>query len=198
VLFRQPALDGIAAGTVTVAYRRWVRPRVVVGTRLRTPVGVLEVTDVTVVDLDALGDGDARAAGLASLDELRRLLGTREGAVHRVGLRLAGADPRVALRAAVPEGDELAAAVAAVQRIDRSTRTGPWAVTTLRLIADRPGQRAPDLAVLLGRETLPFKRDVRRLKELGLTESLPVGYRLSPRGQAVLAAIDAHPDTPHP
>ena len=31
---------------------------------------------------------------------------------------------------------------------------------------------------------LSFKRDVRRLKELGLTESLPVGYRLSPRGEA--------------
>jgi hypothetical protein len=27
---------------------------------------------------------------------------------------------------------------------------------------------------------------VRKLKELGLTESLPVGYRLSPRGEAYL------------
>jgi hypothetical protein len=31
-----------------------------------------------------------------------------------------------------------------------------------------------------------FKRDVRKLKELGLTESLEVGYRLSPRGAALL------------
>jgi hypothetical protein len=31
-----------------------------------------------------------------------------------------------------------------------------------------------------------FKRRVRRLKELGLTESLPVGYRLSPRGRSFL------------
>jgi hypothetical protein len=46
--------------------------------------------------------------------------------------------------------------------------------------------RAPDLAAVLGRETLPFKRDVRRLKELGLTISLPVGYELSPRGRAYL------------
>jgi hypothetical protein len=194
VLFRQPALDGIAAGTVTVAFRRWTKPRVVVGTRLRTPVGVVEVTDVTVVELDAISDDDVRAAGLASREELRRLLGTRDGEVHRVGLRLAGADPRVALRADVPRGDDLASAVAAVRRLDRSPRTPPWAVTTLRLIGDRPGQRAPDLAAQLGRETLPFKRDVRRLKELGLTESLPVGYRLSPRGRAVLDAIDAHPD----
>ena len=54
----------------------------------------------------------------------------------------------------------------------------------LGLIADRPGTRAPDLAASLGRETARFKADVRKLKELGLTESLEVGYRLSPRGRA--------------
>jgi hypothetical protein len=32
---------------------------------------------------------------------------------------------------------------------------------------------------------------VRKLKNLGLTISLEVGYRLSPRGAAYLAAIDA-------
>jgi transposase len=37
------------------------------------------------------------------------------------------------------------------------------------------------------RERHPFKADVRKLKELGLTESLEVGYRLSPRGRALLA-----------
>ena len=37
-----------------------------------------------------------------------------------------------------------------------------------------------------GRETLPFKTDVRKLKNLGLTDSLEVGYRLSPRGRAYL------------
>jgi hypothetical protein len=35
----------------------------------------------------------------------------------------------------------------------------------------------------------PFKRRVRQLKELGLTESLEVGYRLSPRGRTVLARL---------
>jgi hypothetical protein len=34
----------------------------------------------------------------------------------------------------------------------------------------------------------PFKIDVRKLKNLGLTESLDIGYRLSPRGRAYLAA----------
>ena len=56
----------------------------------------------------------------------------------------------------------------------------------LELIRDRPEVRAPDLAESLGLETPPFKRDVRKLKESGLTESLEIGYRLSPRGRAVL------------
>ena len=49
--------------------------------------------------------------------------------------------------------------------------------------------RAADLAAAFGREMLPFKVDVRKLKELGLTESLRPGYRLSPRGRAVLEAL---------
>ena len=46
-----------------------------------------------------------------------------------------------------------------------------------------------ELAAEMGREKLPFKRDVRKLKELGLTESLNPGYRLSPRGEAVLREL---------
>jgi hypothetical protein len=38
---------------------------------------------------------------------------------------------------------------------------------------------------------MPFKLDVRKLKELGLTESLKIGYRLSPRGIAVLERLVA-------
>ena len=57
----------------------------------------------------------------------------------------------------------------------------------LRLIGDRPGVRAGDLAAELGRERLAFKADVRKLKALGLTESLEIGYRLSPRGRAWLS-----------
>jgi hypothetical protein len=50
-----------------------------------------------------------------------------------------------------------------------------------------------DLAAA-GRERHPFKTDVRKHKELGLTESLEVGYRLSPRGRALLARLG---DRPH-
>ena len=63
-------------------------------------------------------------------------------------------------------------------------------VGALDLIDRHPTVRAPDLAARVGRETADFKKDVSKLKELGLTESLAIGYLLSPRGEAV---VDAGP-----
>jgi predicted transcriptional regulator len=59
---------------------------------------------------------------------------------------------------------------------------------TLKLIEQHPGLVARELCKLAGRERDPFKEDVRKLKALGLTESLEIGYRLSPRGRAYLSA----------
>jgi hypothetical protein len=53
-----------------------------------------------------------------------------------------------------------------------------------------PATLAAVLANSVGSEAQPFKVRVRRLKELGLTESLEIGYRLSPRGQAVLDFLE--------
>jgi hypothetical protein len=64
--------------------------------------------------------------------------------------------------------------------------TAPWTGKVLDLIAANPGRRAGDLAPLVGLETQEFKVRVRRLKALGLTISLEVGYRISPRGEALL------------
>jgi hypothetical protein len=187
VLIDRATAQGIADGAVTLAFRRWDRPRMVPGSRQRTGAGVVEVVSVEEVDPASLTEDDARAAGVASLELLCRLLDRRPGAaVYRMAVRWAGPDPRVQLR----ELDELSDddRRALDQRLDRldAARGAPWTREVLRLVADRPAVRAPDLAAALGRETLPFKRDVRRLKELGLTVSLDVGYELSPRGRAYL------------
>jgi hypothetical protein len=186
VLIRRPVLDAIAAGAVTVQFRRWDRPRVRPGTRLRTAVGVLRVDAVEAVDPASLDEADARAAGCADVATLRRELDRRAGTVFRVVLAPEGPDPRLALRERLPDSDEHAALRERLARIDAASRRGPWTAAVLDLIAANPGVRAPDLAARLGRETAAFKRDVRTLKELGLTESLAVGYRLSPRGVAYL------------
>ena len=178
---------GIADGSVTLAFRRWDAPRMRPGSTQRTGAGVVLVETVDEVDPDTLTEDDAARAGVRSLAALRRLIERRPGAgVYRMQVRLAGPDPRVALReqAVLSDGDRRALD----ERLDRwdAAREVPWTRPLLRLIAENPGVRAPDLAASLGRETLPFKRDVRRLKELGLTHSLPVGYEISHRGRAYL------------
>ncbi len=186
MLIRRPTLEGIAAGSITLVFRRWERPRVRPGSRQRTAVGVLEVVSVDAVDLADLTADDARAAGFSDLPALRAEQ-TGDGCLYRIGLRLAGPDPRVELRSHdVLTAADRAELAGRLDRLDRASRHGPWTAAVLDLIAANPGVRAPDLAERFGRETPPFKRDVRKLKELGLTESLEVGYRLSPRGAAFL------------
>ena len=200
MLFPQRFHAGLADGSVTLAFRRWRRPSVKAGGRQRTPVGELAIDAVDEVALDEIGDGDARRAGYADRDELLRELARRpDGTLYRIAFHLAGPDPRLALRdQARLSDDDWAAIESRLARLDRASRHGPWTATVLRLIADRPAVRAGDLAASLGRDKLPFKTDVRKLKEMGLTESLEVGYRLSPRGQAVLERLDGAGGRPGP
>lgn len=187
MMIRPGELAAIRRGDVDLAFRRWDRPRVKVGTRMRTGVGLVEVTGVDQVDLVDLSADDARRAGADSLDALVEALAHRpDTPVYRVGLRFAGVDPREELRDAVPDADEVERLRAWLDRLDAAAPYGPWTRATLTIIGDNPGRRAPELAEALGRETGEFKRDVRKLKEKGLTQSLDIGYLLSPRGAAVL------------
>ena len=183
MLFRRDILQGIAEGRVTLAFRRWRRAPPVAGSSLRSPVGVLCLDRVTVVDEGDVTMEDVRRTGM-SRDELRVSIGG-EGTLLRIEIRLAGDDPRIALRERLPELAELEGIVARLTRIDAGSPT-PWTTSYLQLIAGQPGIVSRVLAPQVDADVPPFKRRVRQLKELGLTESLEVGYRLSPRGRAVL------------
>ena len=189
MLFRRDILDGIAGGRVTLAFRRWRRAPPANGSSLRSPVGVLCLDRVTVVDEGDITADDIRRTGM-SREELRASI-DGEGTLLRIELRLAGDDPRIALRERLPEHAELQAVVARLARIDAASPT-PWTMRYLQLIAAHPGIVSRTLAPKVELDVLPFKRRVRQLKELGLTESLEVGYRLSPRGRAVLACLVAN------
>jgi hypothetical protein len=180
-------LRGVAAGSIDRAFRRWDRPRVKAGGRQRTSLGVVGFTSVDVVAREELTAVDATRAGFASIDRLLAVLDRRpERPIFRIGLELVGPDPRVALREALPNADELSDIVRRLDRLDRASRHGPWTRAVLTAIADRAETPAVELAAAFGREKASFKLDVRKLKELGLTESLRPGYRLSPRGESVL------------
>jgi hypothetical protein len=188
--FPPATLAAIADGRVDRAFRRWARPLVRPGGSQRTAIGVIGFDAVELVAREKVSEEDAQRAGFASRDQLLTFLDRRPvGAIYRVRLRLVGPDPRVALRASLPDEEELAHIERRLTRLDRSSRHGPWTQAVLQAIDAQPGVRAADIAPQFGRERLPFKADVRKLKELGLTESLEVGYRLSPRGRAVLARL---------
>jgi hypothetical protein len=187
VLLPMKVAQGVADGSVTLAFRRWRKQDVVAGQVFTTSAGLVRVDAVTVVDPDAIADEDAQRAGWPDAVRLRRRLAP-EGETYRVELSYAGPDPRVALRESASMSDEDVAALdAKLERLDRAAGHGPWTVHYLELIRAHPQRRAPDLADLVGRETAPFKIDVRKLKNLGLTISFPVGYEVSLRGLAYLS-----------
>lgn len=188
VLFTAATLTGLTDGTVDRTYRRWTVVRPNVGSRVTTRIGMVDVVAIRAVDEESLTDADAVSAGFASLAALVRWTRSKgEGTLYRVDLALAGPDPRIALRA----DDQLDAATLADldRRLDRMDAAAdePWTRRTLAQIEEHPEVVARDLAATWGQGIDVFKPRVRRLKTLGLTESLPVGYRLSPRGRRYLA-----------
>jgi len=190
MLFPARVLTGLQSGQVDRAFRRWEQPRVRAGGRQRTAIGVIGFESVETVEREALEEDDAIRAGFGSLAELRAFVDRRsEGTIYRVRLRLLGPDPRVELRASVPDDADQREVEQRLARLDRASRHGPWTEAVLATIRDHPGVRAAELAARFKREKLPFKLDVRKLKELGLTESLRPGYRLSPRGESVLRRL---------
>jgi hypothetical protein len=193
VLFRPRFYPGLRQGSITITFRRWEKPAAKAGGRQRVAGVELAIDAVTPVDEAAISVADARAAGFDSPESLlAELAKAPSGRVYRIEFHVAGPDTRTALRARddlAPE--EIAALRRRLERLDHASPRGPWTAATLALIAGRPAIRAADLAASLGRDTPSFKLDVRKLKELGLTESLEVGYRISPRGRALLSAMNS-------
>jgi hypothetical protein len=204
VLFTMDAWPGLASGAITVTFRAWTRPQVKVGGRYKVAEVLLLVDEVRPVRVGDINDADARKAGAADAAAIvARLTRKPRGRYTSSSpARVVDADTevwRVAFHRVEPDGPDLAAQdelgeedLAALDRrldrLDAASSHGPWTRSTLALIAEQPGVVSTALAETLGREREPFKVDVRKLKRLGLTESLEVGYRLSPRGRAYLAA----------
>ena len=189
MLFRAVLLERIRTGEITLAFRRWRRPTVKAGGRLRTAIGELAIDAVDACTAFAISEADARAAGFAKREELLAELDERkEGDIYRIAFRFSGSDPRIALRETDElSADDIAALAARLDRLDRGA--SPWTRPVLHHIAAHEGQAAADIANVLGVEKMWLKRNIRKLKELGLTESLETGYRLSPRGKALLETL---------
>lgn len=190
MLFKQALLDGIVAGTITVAFRRWQRPTVKPGGTLHTAAGLLQINSVEVIDELQITLRSAKQAGFDSVTTLLESLGDRGGLLYRITFTRAGDDPRIALREYDHlTDDDLKELQSRLDRLDAHSSIGPWTIQVLRLIEQHPELRAVELAARCGFEKEWLKLNIRKLKNLGLTQSLEVGYRLSPRGTTFLKTI---------
>jgi hypothetical protein len=193
MLFTNDAHAGLANGTITLTFRTWLRPQAKVGGRYRTGGLLLEVSSVDQVDARTISDDDARRAGHASARELREQLNEQghDGRVWRVEFRCVGEDDRIARRNdASLDSAKLTKIEVRLARMDKASSAGPWTRRTLQLIAAHPCVVSTTLARKMNMERAAFKINVRKLKELGLTESLEIGYRLSPLGEAFLKSSE--------
>ena len=197
MLFKHSFHQAIATGEIRVTYRAWQRTRVKAGNRYRLNAdGVVAVDEVREVPVAELTDVAAHAAGFASRDALLHQIfpprSDRPAAtVFEVRFHYLS-EPRTAV-ADVPGDiteDELRGLLDRLRNMDSRSRIGPWTGATLALIEANPRMAASRLAPRLGLETAPFKRNVRKLKALGLTISHDVGYTMTSLGSRVLRDRD--------
>jgi hypothetical protein len=190
VLLNRGTADGIADGSITLVLRRWDTARAKAGGTQRTSAGTIRIDGVTEYPGDyRVTARQARAAGYPDAAAAQAAL-DRRPATHTYVIRVsyAGPDERPALAWNDALADEDVVAIRhRLSRFDAASATGPWTRRYLEMVRDNEAVRAPDLAAREGLDVPRFKRRVRQLKGLGLTISLDVGYRISPRGRAFLA-----------
>ncbi len=193
MLFRREFHEGLRRGAITLSFRTWRTARARVGGRHRFGAGdELEVLAVERVRAGEIGEADARRAGFDDRAALMQFLERAASALIRPGTSLFRVTLRYAGRRRAPTPDrrepsasELHVLAAKLDAMERRSPE-PWAWATLGRIAREPRVRAAQLARTFGRETAPFKADVRKLKRLGLTLSHEVGYEVTPAGRALL------------
>jgi hypothetical protein len=188
VLLNRDTAEGIANGDITLVLRRWDAPRAKPGGTQRTVAGTIRIDDIAEYPGGyRVTAAQARAAGYPDAKSAQKDLDRRPAKhTYLITVSYLAPDERPELAAddqlSVADVDAIFARLA---RWDAAAET-PWTRDYLEMIAANEAVRAPDLAERVGLDVPRFKRRVRQLKGLGLTISLDVGYRLSPRGKAFL------------
>lgn len=191
MLFKQQHLEGIKAGKVSLAFRRWAKPTVKEGSVIKTSVGLVEIKGIATITANKITEANAVAAGYATREALLKELNSRpEGNIYKIAVAYYAVDPRIALREKDAFSQEdFTTLTTALERLDKYSKSGPWTKDILQAIKTNPGLRAADLAVRTGKEKDWLKLNIRKLKNLGLTISLDPGYKISPRGERFLLQL---------
>lgn len=188
MLLDRATAEGIADGRITLVLRRWDQPRAKPGGTQRTSAGTIRIDDVSEHPASyRVTATQAKAAGYPAAKAAQAALDRRSARhTYLIEVSYLSPDERPELAADDRLGEaDLQDISTRLNRWDQAA-DAPWTGRYLQLIAGNEALRATDLAAHAGVDTPMFKRRVRQLKGLGLTVSLEVGYRLSPRGRAYL------------
>ena len=192
LMFRREDRERVARGEITVTFRLWKSAHVRAGKTYESGFGRVEVEDVQVMPAAMISDEDVGPSGCADVPAILELAGEHMKArvgpdtlLYRVQFRFLGDAALPVEPAAMPDMERVSARL---ERMDRLSPRGPWTLAALLVIERRPRVPARLLAAELEYETLDFKRNVRKLKALGLTVSHEVGYELSDAGREYLAS----------
>jgi hypothetical protein len=182
--FTKPFKQAIANGKITTSLRNWKSPQAKVGGRYNiTPFGAIEVSSVSVTTLNKVLDTDIIRSGFCARDALEAFLNVAPSEpIYQVDFHYLGAAAINKPTTHQLDKDALDDVIGRLARMDKNTA---WTKLALTLIKSHPATRAGDLAPQCNMDMQTFKRNVRKLKTLGLTESLEIGYQLSPRGVQV-------------
>src|SRR5690606_35622042 len=127
--FLKRSVPGIVAGTTTLTFRGWKRPLAAPGGRHRVWGQLIEIDDVRTVDAADITEDDAHRAGEPSVQHILDYLGDRAShPVYRIEFHYVGPDDREQLRNSVDAltPERRAEIQARLDRMDRSSKDGPW------------------------------------------------------------------------
>ncbi len=196
MMFKSRFHRGIKDGSITCTFRYWKRPQAVAGNFYKiNPIGHIKVTEVKEVSSRSITKKDAVASGFEDGKALREYLAnfaSKDRELYLVRFTYEGLrQDQLPDQSSVDDPEEFLKLKNKLAVRDKNSKVGPWTHKTLKLVGKNPGMSSEFLAKKLKRDRQELKRDMRKLKQLGLTISLEVGYKLSPRGSSYLEQLSS-------
>ena len=153
MLFKQKHLDGIKAGTVTLAFRRWKRTDLKKGSLIKTTIGMVEITDIATNKEPHTNDIDAKKAGFINLDSLVKSLHSEEEAkIYKMHVRyyIELAKKKAPEKTSLSMGD-INKLKAKLTQFDKYSRSGAWTTNILKTLHENPKATSTELTLKTGK-----------------------------------------------
>ncbi|MAU70768.1 MAG: hypothetical protein CML04_01620 [Pseudozobellia sp.] len=191
MLFKKVHLQGIKSGNITLAFRRWKKASIKSGSLLHTSIGLVKIGEIETVNENDISEKDVLNAGFTNRKQLLKSFArNRTGTIFKISVNYHSEDPRMKLREQTELTEqELTILKESVQRLDKFSKQGSWTSKVLLAIKDNPNHPAIGITKLTGFEKEWLKRNIRKLKNLGLTISHNTGYEISPLGRFFIEKV---------